>query len=154
MSIAGATDEHSIRAMRARSNLSIANQDIEGIAGAWMDDITVLGSTSVQLHGAPANRAFYLAQFARRPDTVWVRTPSAVRVMAAWGVALEEGDWSGAWTEPDGQLALSGRYMAQWVRADRGWRIQGELYVATTCKGGAYCSGLRAVAATMQLPEQ
>lgn len=140
MSIAGATDEQRIRAMRAFSNLSIANKDIDGIAIAWMDDITVLGSTSVQLHGAQANRAFYLAQFARRPDTVWVRTPSAVRVMAAWGVALEEGDWSGAWAEPDGPLALNGRYMAQWVLADCGWRIQGELYVPTACAGSAYCA--------------
>jgi uncharacterized protein (TIGR02246 family) len=134
------TDEDAIRAARAGSNRAIARHDLDGIASVWMDDVLVLGSTSVQLLGAPANRRFYAAQFARRPDTVWVRTPSAVSVMADWHVAAEEGHWSGHWTEPDGPLALNGRYMAQWVRTADGWRIQGELYVPTACAGGAYCA--------------
>ncbi|KWT74702.1 MULTISPECIES: DUF4440 domain-containing protein [unclassified Variovorax] len=140
MRVAARTDEDSIRAARALSNEAIANQDIEGIASVWMDDVLVLGSTSAQLIGAQANRRFYMAQFERRPDTLWVRTPSAISVMSSWRVALEEGHWSGRWTEPDGLVELGGRYMAQWVRAVHGWRIQGELYGATACVGGAYCS--------------
>ncbi len=133
-------DAHAIRTARAFSNLAIVHQDIDGIASAWMDDIVVLGSTSVQLAGAEANRRFYQAQFARRPDTVWVRTPSAVSVMLSWNVAGEEGDWSGRWTEPDGPVEMRGRYMAQWVRVDHRWRIQGELYVPVACMGGAFCA--------------
>ncbi|MDB5827870.1 MAG: hypothetical protein JWQ73_2090 [Variovorax sp.] len=128
-----------IRAARASSNLAIVRQEIEDIASVWMDDILVLGSTSVQLLGAEANRRFYMAQFARRPDTLWVRTPISVSVMSAWGVAFEEGDWTGRWTEPDGSVELRGRYAAQWVCANRKWRIQGELYVPMACVGGTYC---------------
>ena len=135
-----AADEDAIRAARAFSNQAIARKDVAAIASLWMDDVIVLGSTSVQLAGAEVNRNFYTAQFARRPDTLWVRTPSAVTVMAAWSVAAEEGHWTGNWTELDGPVELTGRYMAQWVRTDGGWRIQGELYVPTTCVGGAYCA--------------
>lgn len=130
------TDDDAIRAARADSNQAIARHDIDGIASIWMDDVPVLGSTSVQLLGAPANRRYYAEQFARRHDTVWVRTPSAIAVMADWQVAAEEGHW----TEPNGPLALTGRYMAQWVRTAGGWRIQGELYVPTACAGGAHCA--------------
>jgi ketosteroid isomerase-like protein len=140
MSAAASTDEQVIRAARAFSNQAIVNKDIDGIASVWKDDILVLGSTSVQLAGAQANRRFYSAQFARRPDTLWVRTPSAVSVMPAWRVGLEEGHWSGQWTEPDGPIEMSGRYMAQWVRVEHGWLIQGELYVPTSCVGGDYCA--------------
>jgi ketosteroid isomerase-like protein len=135
----GDAPEDAIRAARAFSNLAIARHDLDAIASVWMDDVLVLGSTSVQLAGAEANRRFYAAQFARRSDTSWVRTPSAVSTLSAWRVGLEEGDWSGRWTEPDGPIELRGRYMAQWVQTARGWRIQGELYVPTACAGGAYC---------------
>ena len=133
------TDEALIRAARASSNDAIARHDIEGIARLWMDDVIVLGSTSVQIAGAEANRRFYLAAFARRPDTVWVRAPSAVSVMPAWHIGREEGDWTGRWTDPDGPVEVRGRYMAQWVHTADGWRIQGELYVPMACVGGAYC---------------
>ncbi len=135
MSVTAVSDEALIRSARAASNLAIARKDIDAIACHWMDNIHVLGSTSAQLAGAEANRSFYIAQFARRPDTVWVRTPSAVSVMKAWGMACEEGNWAGSWTEPHGPIELRGRYMAQWVRTGAGWRIQGELYVATASVG-------------------
>jgi ketosteroid isomerase-like protein len=135
----GDMHEDAIRTARAASNLAIANHDLDAIARVWMDDVLVLGSTSVQLLGAKANRRFYAAQFARRSDTSWVRIPSLVSALSPWRVALEEGDWSGRWTEPDGPIEVRGRYMAQWVLTASGWRIQGELYVPTACAGGAYC---------------
>jgi hypothetical protein len=94
---------------------------------------------SLQLSGIEANRQFYEAQFARRPDTIYTRTPSTVHAMAAWKVALESGDWVATWTDIDGPVRVSGNYMAQWLRSEAGWRIQGELYVPTSCAGGAYC---------------
>ncbi|SFQ33291.1 DUF4440 domain-containing protein [Variovorax sp. 770b2] len=143
MSAREEANEHRIRAARAASNLAIAKQDIDGIASMWMEDVLVLSSTSVQLLGAEANRRYYQAQFARRPDTLWVRTPTSVSATSSWRIAHEEGDWTGQWTEPDGPLQLCGRYMAQWVLIGDDWCIQGEVYVPTSCIGGAYCARLQ-----------
>ncbi|MGJ7609631.1 MULTISPECIES: YybH family protein [unclassified Variovorax] len=133
------TDEELIRAARATSNAAIVRKHVDTIASFWTEEVHVLGSMSLQLSGIEANRRFYEAQFARRPDTTYARTPSTVHVMAAWKVALESGDWVATWTDPDGPVRVSGSYMAQWLRSDAGWRIQGELYVPTSCAGGAYC---------------
>jgi ketosteroid isomerase-like protein len=132
MNAQGGTNEHIIRAARAVSNRAIANQDIDAISSLWMEDVLVLTSTSVQLLGAEANRRYYQAQFARRPDTLWVRTPTSVAALSSWRIAHEEGDWTGQWTEPDGRVQLRGRYMAQWVCTEGDWRIQGEIYVPTS----------------------
>lgn len=48
-----------------------------------------------------------------------------------------------AGTEPDGRVELRGRYMAQWVCVEGDWRIQGELYVPTSCIDGVYCARLQ-----------
>jgi uncharacterized protein (TIGR02246 family) len=133
------TDEERIRAARAASNEAILSKDVDAIASFWTDEVHVLGSMSLQLSGVKANRQFYVAQFAKRPDTTYARAPSTVHVMAAWKVALESGEWVATWTDPDGPTRISGSYMAQWLHSEAGWRIQGELYVPTTCSGGAYC---------------
>lgn len=133
------TDEALIRAARSTSNAAIVRKDVNAIASLWTDEIHVLGSMSLQLSGVQANRRFYEAQFARRPDTNYERTPVTVQVMAAWRVALETGEWIATWTDPDGAVRLGGSYMAQWLRLTAGWRIQGEIYVPTSCTGGAYC---------------
>lgn len=143
MSAPEEANELRIHAARAASNLAIAKQDIDGIASVWMQDVLVLTSTSVQLLGAQANRRYYEAQFARCPDTLWVRTPSSICATPSWRIAHEEGDWTGQWTESDSPVQLRGRYMAQWVRVGNDWRIQGEVYVPTSCIGGAYCARLQ-----------
>jgi len=78
-------------------------------------------------------------QFQRRPDTIYVRTPSTIDVFDAWSVASERGEWVGRWTEPDGKVEISGTYLAQWRKIDGRWLIQSELYVPTKCIGGTYC---------------
>ncbi|MDO9439609.1 MAG: DUF4440 domain-containing protein [Beijerinckiaceae bacterium] len=133
------TDEEHIRAARAASNAAILRKDVDAIASFWTDEVHVLGSMSLQLSGVEANRRFYETQFAEHPDTTYTRTPSTVHVMAAWKVALESGEWVATWTAPDGPMRINGSYVAQWLRSEAGWRIQGELYVPTTCSGGAYC---------------
>lgn len=133
-------EEAHIRAARAASNAAVARKDVDAIASFWTDGIHVLGSMSLQLSGIEANRRFYTEQFAKRPDTGYVRIPSTVQVMRAWGIAMESGKWLGTWTDPDGPVQVTGRYMAQWLKLESGWRIQGELYVPTSCVGGAYCA--------------
>jgi ketosteroid isomerase-like protein len=132
-------DVQAIAAARARSNAAIARQDTAGIAREMMPDVTVVSSTSAMATGVAANVSRMAAQFARRPDTRWVRTPDTIDVFDAWGVASERGHWVGTWTEPDGPLVIRGSYEAQWRRHDGTWRIQGELFVPLHCEGGAYC---------------
>lgn len=131
--------EEQIRAARARSNLAIATHDLGAIVREWMVDVHVVSSTGVCGNGIEANRQFLARQFERRPDTLYVRTPVAVRIFAAWQVASERGEWVGTWTEPDGAVRLTGTYEAQWRCIDGRWLIQGELFVPLGCEGGAYC---------------
>lgn len=134
------TDETSIRAARARSNAAIVKHQVEDIAAHWMPDVHIVTSTSAQGTGREVNRQRMAEQFTRRPDTIYVRTPATVDVMATWGVASERGEWTGRWTEPDGVVAIGGAYMAQWRKVDGVWLIQAELFVPTHCRGSAYCA--------------
>ena len=135
-----AADEAAIRTARAASNAAIAAHDVPGIARHWMTDVHIVTSTSTQGTGREINGQRMADQFARRSDTVYVRTPSTVEVFAAWNVAAERGDWTGQWTEPDGVVRVRGTYLAQWRKVDGTWRIQAELFVPTACAGSTYCA--------------
>jgi len=133
-------DADAIRAARAASNRAIAAHDVAGIAGHWLPDVHIVTSTSAQGSGREANGERMAQQFARRPDTVYVRTPDRLDVLGAWAVASESGTWTGRWTEPDGVVEIAGTYLAQWRKVDGAWRIQAELFVPTTCRGSRYCA--------------
>jgi ketosteroid isomerase-like protein len=133
-------DAAAIRAARARSNQAIAAHDVDGIARHWAADVHIVTSTSAQGSGREANARRMADQFARRPDTVYVRTPESIDVWPAWDVAAERGTWIGRWTEPDGLVRIEGTYLAQWRRIDGAWRIQAELFVPTRCTGSRYCA--------------
>jgi len=134
------SDEALIRAARARSNAAIAAHDPPAMARAWMDDVHVVSSTSAQTAGRAANQERMAQQFARRPDTLWVRTPATIDVYEPWAVASERGEWTGGWTEPDGKMTIGGTYLAQWRKINGQWLIQAEVFVPTRCAGSKYCS--------------
>jgi uncharacterized protein (TIGR02246 family) len=133
-------DEQLIRESRARSNAAIAAHDPAAMARLWMDDVHVVRSTGSQVAGREGNQQRMAQQFATRPDTIYVRQPSAIDVYLPWAMASERGEWTGRWTEPDGIVDMAGTYMAQWRRIDGVWLIQAELYVPTRCAGSRYCS--------------
>ena len=133
-------DEAAIRAARAQSNRAIAAHDVPGIARHWLPDVHIVTSTGVQGLGQDVNGQRMADQFTRRPDTVYVRTPSLVEVFAAWHVASERGEWTGQWTEPDGVVQVRGTYLAQWRRVNGTWLIRAEVFVPTACSGSAYCA--------------
>lgn len=133
-------DEQLIREARARSNAAIRSHDPAAMARLWMDDVHVVRSTGAQVAGRELNRQRMAQQFATRPDTIYVREPSAIDVYLPWGMASERGNWTARWTEPDGIVDTAGTYMAQWRRIDGVWLIQAELYVPTRCTGSKYCS--------------
>jgi uncharacterized protein (TIGR02246 family) len=133
-------DEQLIREARARSNAAIAAHDPAAMARLWMDDVHVVRSTGSQVAGRESNQQRMAQQFATRPDTIYVRQPSAIDVYLPWAMASERGEWTARWTEPDGTVDMAGTYMAQWRRIDGVWLIQAELYVPTRCAGSKYCS--------------
>ncbi len=133
-------DEQMIREVRARSNAAIAAHDPAAIARLWMDDVHVVRSTGSQVAGRERNQERMAQQFATRPDTIYVRQPSAIDLYLPWAMASERGEWTARWTEPDGIVDMAGTYMAQWRRVDGRWLIQAEVYVPTRCAGSSYCS--------------
>ena len=133
-------DEQLIREARARSNAAIRAHDPAAMAQLWMADVHVVRSTGSQVAGRERNQQRMAQQFAARPDTVYVRQPSAIDVYLPWDMASERGEWTARWTEPDGLVDMAGTYMAQWRRIDGVWLIQAEVYVPTRCAGSKYCS--------------
>lgn len=133
-------DEAAIRAARMQSNQAIAAHDVAAIARHWLPDVHIVTSTSTQGTGTAVNRQRMADQFARRPDTVYVRTPALIDVFAAWHVASERGEWTGRWTEPDGVVQVRGTYLAQWRQVNGTWLIQAEVFVPTACTGSTYCA--------------
>jgi uncharacterized protein (TIGR02246 family) len=132
-------DEQLIREARARSNAAIRAHDPAAMARLWMDDVHVVRSTGTQVAGRERNQQRMAQQFASRPDTIYVRQPSAIDVYLPWAMASERGNWTARWTESDGTVDMAGTYMAQWRRVDGVWLIQAELYVPTSCTGSKYC---------------
>jgi ketosteroid isomerase-like protein len=129
-----------IRTARAASNAAIAKHDVAGIAAHWMPDVHIVTSTSAHGTGKDVNGQRMAQQFARRPDTSYVRSPTTVEVLREWHVASERGDWTGRWTEPDGVVDIGGTYLAQWRKVNGVWLIQAELFVPTRCRGSKYCA--------------
>ena len=111
-------DEQLIREARARSNAAIGAHDPAAMARLWMDDVHVVRSTGAQVAGRERNQQRMAQQFAARPDTIYVRQPSAIDVYLPWAMASERGDWTARWTEPDGTVDMAGTYMAQWRRIE------------------------------------
>ena len=136
---ASAQDARLIREAREKSNAAIAAHDAAGLAKTWMENFTVVTSTGATTSGREANRAAFAAQFASRPDVVYVRTPSEIELMPAWEVASERGTWTGQWTQPDGVTRIGGTYQAQWRKVNGEWLLQGELFVPTHCTGSSWC---------------
>ena len=141
------TDEQMIRDARARSNAAIAAHDPVAIGRVWMENVHVVTSTSVQATGRELNQQRMTRQFTNRPDTIYVRRPTAIEVYPQWAIASERGEWTGRWTEPDGALVIEGTYLVQWRKIEGQWLVQAELYVPTRCRGGSYCSQRPAMAA-------
>ncbi|HEX4934146.1 MAG TPA: nuclear transport factor 2 family protein, partial [Gemmatimonadaceae bacterium] len=128
-----------IRGARARSNAAIARHDTAGIGAILAPHLVVVSSNSAQSLGRQAMLERFAQQFASRPDVTYRRTPREVRVFSPWGMASESGTWTGSWTDPDGKLAIGGRYFAKWRRIDGRWLVESETYVPEYCRGGTYC---------------
>jgi len=132
-------DEAEIRAARERFNQAIARHDFAHLADDWADSIRVITSRGTATVGRAAYRALFARGVGEHPDERYRRTPATVTVLTAWDMATEAGDWQGEWTDRDGPVRVSGRYLAQWRRLDGRWRLAAESFIAERCVGGRYC---------------
>ena len=90
-SSADSADARAIRAQRERSNAAIARHDTAGVAAIFAPHVAVLTSNSVSMVGRDVNAERFADQFRTRPDVVYRRTPSEVKVFAQWRMASELG---------------------------------------------------------------
>lgn len=132
-------EEISIRYTRDSNNKAIQERDTVVLDDAWMENIMVISSTDAQIVGKEALRKVFTDQFNSYPDVNYVRTPSRIEIMNAWGMASESGTWSGGWSTTNAKIELSGTYYAKWHKVRSKWLIRTEVYTATHCKGGDYC---------------
>lgn len=133
------TPEQAIRARRASSNAAIARHDTTGLGAIFAPDVVVVSSNSLHTIGREANIQRFAEQFRSRPDVVYLRTPTQVRVFAPWAMASESGQWTGSWTDSDGKVRIGGSYFAKWRRLNGTWFVESETYVPEHCTGSAYC---------------
>ena len=138
-SSADSADARAIRAQRERSNAAIARHDTAGVAAIFAPQVAVLTSNSVSMVGRDVNAERFADQFRTRPDVVYRRTPSEVKVFAPWRMASEQGRWAGSWTDVDGKVSVGGLYFAKWRQIAGTWLLESETFVPEYCEGGKYC---------------
>lgn len=135
-------EEISIRYARDMNNKAIEERDSVAIDDVWMENIVVISSADAQIIGRDSLKRIFINQFKSSPDVNYVRTPSKIEMMKAWGMASEIGTWEGSWTAEDGKVEISGTYYAKWHKVRSKWMIRTEVYTATQCTGGAYCNSI------------
>ncbi|MEP2669438.1 MAG: nuclear transport factor 2 family protein [Cyclobacteriaceae bacterium] len=135
-------EEISIRYARDMNNKAIEERDTVAIDDVWMENIVVISSADAQIMGRDSLKGIFIDQFKSSPDVNYVRTPSKIEMMKAWGMASEIGTWEGSWTAEDGKIEISGTYYAKWHKVRSKWMIRTEVYTATQCTGGAYCNSI------------
>lgn len=137
---AGPSDADQIRAGRDRSNAAIAAHHADALRPLYAPDATVVrGSSGQALNGVEAITASLASAF-RDPDFVtYRRTPQTVTLSEGGVRAAESGRWLGTWRKPDGEMRLSGVYLAMWVKTPGGWRLKSEAFVSLKCEGSRAC---------------
>lgn len=134
-----AHDEAEIRAARIFSNQSIMRRNLLGVGDSLADDfVAVVGNGSFV-----PSRSAYLQLFQQdfnSPRTAlrYERITDTVQVSTTQQLAAEHGHWIA--TDPNGNIAYTGMYMAMWENRSASWKIRSELYVTLACHEGTACS--------------
>lgn len=132
-------EEISIRSQRQKSNDGILAKDTAAMSAIWTNDYHIISSRNSETSGRKTNAERFAAEFAAKPDVVYVRTPGEIKVFAKWNMASEFGTWVGHWTEDGKQVELKGTYLAKWHKLQGEWKIRAEIFVPLSCTGGKIC---------------
>ena len=128
--VLAATDHDAIQSARLRQNEAIVKHQVDAIASAWTDDVTICRGLGVQLAGKAAYRKFFENDVGSPNEIVYQRAPAAIEASSLWPLAFETGTWQGHLGSVTGPVVISGRYSAQWVKRDGQWLIRSEVFVA------------------------
>jgi ketosteroid isomerase-like protein len=118
-----------IRAARMSQNAAIRASDIDRVAFFWTEEIVVLAGLGARVHGVDALKR----AFAADGRILYERLPSDIQLSAGWSLAWETGTWTGKDRSANDATLVTGRYSAQWVKTESGWKIHSELFVADRC---------------------
>jgi ketosteroid isomerase-like protein len=120
-------DEARIRSLRAASNQALREYDHQKVLSFLTDDILTTTGAGTLLSGKKALEAY----IAGDPDSkmYWVRTPSAISVNNALGLAWETGAWKGFDPGIKETAVVGGNYSAMWTRESGQWKIKSQLFV-------------------------
>lgn len=132
-------EANAIRLVRELTNQAIANQDVNALASAWMDNFLLISSRDNQVTGREENRKLFAEEFNTKVDVVYIRTPSEIKVMKAWDMASEYGNWIGRWKVGEAQIEIGGSYFAKWHKVNDAWLLRAEIFTPLHCQGGTYC---------------
>ncbi len=128
-----------IRAVREQSNVAIAERDLAALQATWVDDFNVSASNGDVFSGGQAMADAFASSFEDPEFVTYRRTPTIVSISEGGGFGAESGEWVGRWNKPDGEMRVSGVYLAQWQNRGGEWRLRSELFVALSCSGSASC---------------
>jgi ketosteroid isomerase-like protein len=118
-----------IRAAREAFNRAIAEKDAKRIRPLLAASYHLVTGRSDQFHGADEEEIRWAEVFQSDPTAVYRRTPRAITVNEAWGIAEELGNWQGEYTVIGELVRASGVYAAKWQRAQNGdWVLQAEVF--------------------------
>ena len=135
-----ATDEETIRGLRAASNQAIAAGDIAGFSASLEQGFVVVTG-----NGSSLTREAYIAVFAKdfeNPHSVrFERIVDSIEISSSVPLAAEHGHWIGR--VPGGPDLFRGTYLAMWRKSESGWRLRSELFVSLACTDADACASYR-----------
>ncbi len=90
--------------------------------------------------GPDATASIIASDVAKDPGFIaYERLTDRVQVSTGGAKAAETGHWVGRWKEADGEMRLTGVYLAMWIQTDGRWTVKSEAYVALACTGSVEC---------------
>ena len=137
---AESSDESQIRATREASNRAIEARDLAALANTWLPELHVTTSRGRVISGGEGMLAAFGVAFSEPGFVRYRRIPGEITLSPGGSLAAEEGHWQGLWETDNGELKISGVYLAQWHKRADGWKIRSELFVALECTGGDRCA--------------
>ncbi len=115
-----------ILAQREASNQALREFDEELNATFSTQDAFITTGAGTLLAGKAELKEYI--QNTKGPRMYWIRTPDEVLVNPKTNLAWETGTWKGYYEDSD-EVAVGGKYSAQWTKASGTWLIQSQLFV-------------------------
>ncbi|HET6563796.1 MAG TPA: DUF4440 domain-containing protein [Xanthomonadales bacterium] len=134
--IADDSPEAAIQAARARFNLAIEKQQLEGMANLFAPGYELVSGRGDRVQGPDAQLEMWRETFEKDPTFNCQRTPEQIDVNADWGLARETGHWLCTQTMEGLPAQYNGVYAAKWqTTVNSEWVLQSEVFTTLGCEG-------------------